>query len=131
MTYKILEDDGARKINRCSYELNGVTYTMGADFRDGKSYRLTEEEAKKRAEELEETRKQDTPRKLAEIKLLRLEKLKETDYLALSDNTLSDEMKAFRKSMRDIPQNYDSSKYDELLAIDSDGKLTHSVWSKP
>ena len=52
MTYKILEDDGARKINRCSYELNGVTYTMLSDFRDGKSYRLTEEEAKKRAEEL-------------------------------------------------------------------------------
>jgi len=49
----------------------------------------------------------------------------------LSDNTLSDEMKAFRKSMRDIPQNYDSSKYDELLAIDSDGKLTHSIWEKP
>ena len=131
MTYKILEDDGARKINRCSYELNGVTYTMGADFKDGKSYRLTEEEAKKRAEELEEARKEDTPRKLAEIKLLRLEQLIETDYLAMSDNVLSDEMKAFRKSMRDIPQDYDSSKYDELLARDSDGKLTHSVWEKP
>ena len=130
MTYKILEDDGD-KINRCSYELNGVTYTMLSDFRNGKSYRLTEEEAKKRAEELEEARKQDTPRKLAEIKLLRLEQLIETDYLAMSDNVLSDEMKAFRKSMRDIPQDYDSSKYDELLARDSDGKLTHSVWEKP
>jgi len=131
MTYKILEDDGVRKINRCSYELNGVTYTLGSDFRNGKSYRLTEEEAKKRAEELEEARKQDTPNKLAEIKLLRLEQLIETDYLAMSDNVLSDEMKAFRKSMRDIPQDYDSSKYDELLARDSDGKLTHTVWEKP
>ena len=130
MTYKILEDDG-NKINRCSYELNGVTYTMLSDFRDGKSYRLTEEEAKERAEQLEEARKQDTPRKLAEIKLLRLEQLKETDYLAMSDNVLSDEMKAFRKSMRDIPQDYSADKYDELLARDSDGKLTHTVWEKP
>ena len=130
MTYKILEDDG-NKINRCSYELNGVTYTMLSDFRDGKSYRLTEEEAKERAEQLEEARKQDTPRKLAEIKLLRLEQLKETDYLAMSDNVLSDEMKAFRKSMRDIPQDYSADKYDELLARDEQGNLTHTVWEKP
>ena len=70
-------------------------------------------------------------RKLTEIRQLRNSKLSETDYIALSDNTMSDEMKAFRKSMRDIPQDYDSSKYDELLARDSDGKLTHTVWEKP
>ena len=68
---------------------------------------------------------------LAEIRQIRNQKLSETDYLAMSDNTMSDEMKAFRKSMRDIPQDYSSDKYDELLARDSDGKLTHSVWSKP
>ena len=130
MTYKILEDDG-NKINRCSYELNGVTYTMLSDFRDGKSYRLTEEEAKERAEQLEEARKQDTPRKLAEIKLLRLEQLKATDYFALSDNSMSDEMKTYRQSMRDIPQNYSEADYDDLLARDEQGNLTHTVWSKP
>ena len=27
--------------------------------------------------------------------------------------------------------NYTESEYDALLARDSDGKLTHSVWSKP
>jgi len=70
-------------------------------------------------------------RKLNQIRNLRNEKLFETDYLAMSDNTLSDDMKNFRKSMRDIPQNYDSSKYDELLARDDNGNLTHSVWSKP
>tara|TARA_Y100000361_G_C11100958_1_gene311903 strand:+ start:698 stop:1018 length:321 start_codon:yes stop_codon:yes gene_type:complete len=69
--------------------------------------------------------------KLKEIRHIRLQKLQETDYLAMSDNVLNDDMKNFRKSMRDIPQDYDSSKYDELLARDSDGKLTHSVWSKP
>ena len=132
MTYKILEDDGARKINRCSYELNGVTYTMLSDFRDGKSYRLTEEEAKKRAEELEEARKQETPRKLAEIKLLRLEQLKETDYMANSDYTMPDNIKTWRQSLRDIPQDFTTeSQYDLLLARDSDGKLTHSIWEKP
>ena len=35
-----------------------------------------------------------TERKLAQIKEIRLEKLIETDYLAMSDNVLSDEMKA-------------------------------------
>jgi len=74
----------------------------------------------------------DAPnRKLKAIKNIRLQKLIETDYLALSDNTMSDEMKAFRKSMRDIPQDYSSDKYDELLARDEQGNLTHSVWSKP
>lgn len=71
------------------------------------------------------------PRKLEAIRKLRNEKLAETDYLAFADNTLSDEMKAFRQSMRDVPQNYSADKYDELLARDSNGKLTHSVWSKP
>mgnify|MGYP003148883874 CR=1 FL=1 len=71
------------------------------------------------------------PRKLEAIRKLRNEKLSETDYLAFADNTLSDEMKTFRKSMRDIPQNYSQDKYDELLARDSSGKLTHTVWSKP
>ena len=37
----------------------------------------------------------------------------------------------YRENLRDIPTNYDSSKYDELLNRDSDGNLTHSVWSKP
>ena len=70
-------------------------------------------------------------RKITEIKKIRLQKLIETDYLAMSDNIMSDEMKAFRKSMRDIPQDYSADKYDELLARDSDGKLTHTVWEKP
>ena len=70
-------------------------------------------------------------RQLSQIRKIRNEKLSETDYLAMSDNTLSDDMKNFRKTMRNIPQDYDSSKYDELLARDNDGNLTHSVWSKP
>ena len=76
-------------------------------------------------------------RQLAEIRNIRNQKLSETDYLAMSDNTMSDEMKAFRKTMRDIPQDYSADKYDELLARETDetkdnfGQLTHTVWSKP
>ena len=68
-------------------------------------------------------------RKLAEIKQIRLEKLIESDYLALSDVVLSDAWKDKRKSWRDIPQNFTTeSQYDLLLARDSDGKLTHTIW---
>ena len=68
-------------------------------------------------------------RKLVQIKKMRLEKLQETDYLALSDVVLSDAWKDKRKSWRDIPQNFTTeSQYDLLLARDSDGKLTHSIW---
>ena len=38
---------------------------------------------------------------------------------------------SYRQKLRDIPADYDSSIYDELLARDSDGKLTHTVWTKP
>ena len=71
------------------------------------------------------------PRKLESIRKLRNEKLSETDYLAFADNTLSDEMKTYRQSMRDIPQDYSEADYDELLARDEQNNLTHTVWSKP
>ena len=71
-------------------------------------------------------------RKLAQIKSLRLERLIETDYLANSDVTMPDNIKTWRQSLRDIPANHtDENAYDLLLARDSDGKLTHSIWSKP
>ena len=69
--------------------------------------------------------------KLQTIKDMRLLRLKETDFYALSDVTMSDAMSTYRQSMRDIPQDYSADKYDELLARDSDGKLTHTVWEKP
>ena len=68
-------------------------------------------------------------RKLELIRSIRLEKLKETDYLALDDVIMSDVMKTKRQEWRDIPSNYDSSKYEELLAR-TDGNLTHAIWSK-
>ena len=70
-------------------------------------------------------------RQLAEIRKIRNQKLSETDYLGVSDNTMSSDWIAKRKSWRDIPQDYSEDKYDELLARDEQGNLTHTVWEKP
>jgi hypothetical protein len=43
-------------------------------------------------------------RLIADIRSKRNALLKETDYLALSDNTLSDEMKLYRQALRDITE---------------------------
>ena len=99
---------------------------------DGVSREMTaEEQAEYDAQQLawETTGKKNL--KLKSIREIRNQKLSETDYLAMSDNTMSDEMKAFRKSMRDIPQDYSEADYDDLLARDEQGNLTHTVWSKP
>ena len=72
-----------------------------------------------------------TARKLVQIKEIRLEKLQETDYLANSDVKMPDNIKTWRQSLRDIPQDYSEADYDDLLARDEQGNLTHSVWSKP
>tara|TARA_Y100000114_G_scaffold128818_1_gene126008 strand:- start:44 stop:361 length:318 start_codon:yes stop_codon:yes gene_type:complete len=98
---------------------------------NGERIQFTAEEETQRDAEEKAWNDASADRKLSLIREIRNQKLFETDYLAMSDNTMSDEMKTFRKSMRDVPQDYDSSKYDELLNRDINGKLTHSVWSKP
>ena len=70
-------------------------------------------------------------RKLGEIKEIRERKLKETDYLALSDTTLSVAMSDYRQSLRDIPQNNTTEEQYDLLLARVDGQLTHAIWSKP
>ena len=73
-----------------------------------------------------------TARKLEQIKEIRLEKLQETDYLANSDVTMPDNIKTWRQSLRDLPQNNTTEdEYAALLARDDDGNLTNSIWSKP
>ena len=99
---------------------------------DGVSREMTaEEQAEYDAQQLAWETTGKIQLKLKSIREIRNQKLSETDYLAMSDNTMSDEMKAFRKSMRDIPQDYSEADYDDLLARDEQGNLTHSVWSKP
>jgi hypothetical protein len=70
--------------------------------------------------------------KLTNIKEMRLARLQETDFYALQDVTMSNEMKTWRLNLRNIPQDYTTeAEYDLLLARDENGNLTHSVWSKP
>ena len=52
--------------------------------------------------------------------------------MATSDYTMPSYIKTWRQTLRDLPQNNTSeSQYDTLLAVDSDGKLTNSVWTQP
>ena len=70
-------------------------------------------------------------RKLTQIKEIRLQKLIETDFWVLRGD-ITDAQKLYRKNLRDIPSNHtNEDAYDLLLARDSDGNLTHSIWSKP
>ena len=48
-------------------------------------------------------------RAFEDLRRVRDEKLAETDFYALSDVTLSDEMKKYRADLRDLPSKYDDS----------------------
>tara|TARA_Y100000114_G_scaffold125730_1_gene121920 strand:- start:50 stop:370 length:321 start_codon:yes stop_codon:yes gene_type:complete len=70
--------------------------------------------------------------KLQTIKDMRKVRLEATDYMAYSDVTMPDYIKTWRQTLRDLPQNNTTeSQYDTLLAKDSDGKFTNSVWTQP
>jgi hypothetical protein len=74
-------------------------------------------------------------RKLERIKEIRFEKLQETDWKVTrakeQGTNLSTSFKNWRQGLRDIPSTYTTeSEYDELLATDDDGNLTHTVWSE-
>ena len=99
---------------------------------NGESVQFTAEEETARDAEEKAYADKSAERKLNTIKMIRLTKLQETDFYALGDVTMSDEMKTWRQTLRDLPANHtNEAAYDALLARDSDGNLTHSVWSKP
>ena len=92
----------------------------------------TEKERTARQAEEQAWNDASVDRKLAQIREIRNQKLIETDYLALSDNTMPDNIKTWRQSLRDLPQNNTTEEqYDALLARDDDGNLTNAIWSKP
>tara|TARA_R100001129_G_scaffold145074_1_gene106305 strand:+ start:442 stop:750 length:309 start_codon:yes stop_codon:yes gene_type:complete len=98
---------------------------------NGKKVTLTSEEENKynaRVKEWEDTKSQ---RQLKQIKQERLQRLIETDWMSLGDVTMPDYIKTWRQSLRDIPANFDSSKYDDLLARDENGVYIHSIWTQP
>tara|TARA_Y100001938_G_scaffold97773_1_gene133883 strand:+ start:894 stop:1244 length:351 start_codon:yes stop_codon:yes gene_type:complete len=93
---------------------------------------LTDDERQTVLKDWNDSEQEKSDNKIVEIRAIRNQKLSETDYLALSDVTMSDAIKTWRQTLRDLPQNNTTeAKYDELLAKDSDGNLTNSVWTKP
>ncbi len=71
--------------------------------------------------------------KLKRIKEIRQWKLNETDWWVLRGE-MTDEQKAWRKSLRDIPTTFSASDYDSLLEMEGDipnRKLKHTIWKKP
>ena len=93
---------------------------------------MTADEQAQYDKDVAECNSKSADRKLSKIRLYRNRRLEQTDYLALSDVTMSDAVKTWRQTLRDLPQNNTTeAEYDELLAIDSDGKLTNSVWTRP
>ena len=99
-------------------------------FVDGKVRDLTSEEQAEYEARNKAWEDSKTDRQLTQIKEMRLDFLKETDWWVLRGN-MTDAQSQYRQKLRDIPADYDSSKYDELLARDALGNLTHSIWSKP
>ena len=104
-------------------KLNGVTVEVSA------------EEEKEILADREQSKKERPNNLLREIRMLRNQKLEETDWKVTSakeqGTNLSTSFKNWRQGLRDIPSTYTTeSEYDELLASDDDGNLTHSVWSE-
>ena len=99
---------------------------------NGVQIQFTAEEELQKDAEIKAWNDASADRKLNEIKKLRKEKLEATDYMANSDYTMPDNIKTWRQSLRDLPQNNTTEEqYDLLLAQDEQGNLTHTVWSKP
>ena len=71
--------------------INGVRYNLTA-----------EEEAQRDAEELEFNNNGAFEDAMENLRDIRNSKLAETDYLALSDQTLSADMNTYRQNLRDI-----------------------------
>ena len=104
------------------------TYTINEN---GVVRPMTDAEKTARQNEEKAWAEKSNERKLESIKQERLIRLQETDYMANSDYTMPDYIKTWRQSLRDIPANNDSSKYDDLLKRDDNGNLTHTIWTQP
>ena len=61
-----------------------------------------------REAEIKEFEDAQLDRDLSELREKRNKLLAETDYLALSDNTLADNMKTYRQELRDLPSGLDT-----------------------
>ena len=65
----------------------------------------TEEYTAEELAEIQANRDNLSNEQMAEIRVKRNRLLAETDYLALADSTLTDEMRTYRQALRDLPAN--------------------------
>ena len=84
---------------------------------NGERKQLTD--AEETARDAEEKAWEDAKptRGFAKLRTERNQKLAETDFYGASDLTMSDDMKAYRKALRDLPASYDNS---SILSFDFD-----------
>ena len=75
---------------------------------NGEQIQLTAEEEAQRDAEEQAWADAAPARALADLRTKRNRLLAETDYLALSDSTLSDDMKTYRQNLRDLPAGKDT-----------------------
>ena len=89
---------------------------------NGKKIQFTAEEEKARDAEEKVWADGELNRSLNELRNLRNNLLKETDYLGLSDSTMSSSFRTYRQSLRDITQDLDTvDKVQEKMKQDVNG----------
>ena len=87
--------------------INGVRQLITDDEKVIKDGGLVGAKAS-RETEIKEFEDAQLDRDLSELREKRNKLLAETDYLALSDNTLADNMKTYRQELRDLPSGLDT-----------------------
>ena len=76
---------------------------------DGVNIEMSDEEHAARLAEEKAWEDAKPAKAFSGLRSERDQKLQETDYYALSDVTMSDDMTAYRKALRDLPASYDNS----------------------
>ena len=76
---------------------------------DGVNIEMSDEEHAARVAEEKVWSDAAPARAFSGLRSERDQKLQETDYFALSDVLMSDEMTAYRKALRDLPAQYNNS----------------------
>ena len=78
------------------------------NFINGKKVAFTAKENKQADADLKAWNDEKADRELAELRSQRTLLLSETDYMALSDVTMTDAWKAYRQELRDITKTFKS-----------------------
>tara|TARA_R100001126_G_scaffold95165_1_gene66640 strand:- start:2 stop:325 length:324 start_codon:yes stop_codon:yes gene_type:complete len=93
---------------------------------NGEKIQFTAEEEKARDVEEKAWADEELNRNLNQLREIRNNLLKETDYLGLSDLTMSSSFKTYRQSLRDITKDLNTvEKVQEKMKQDTDGKYVN------